>query len=240
LIKKELELLSPAKNLEFGKTAINFGADAVYIGALKFGARKSAGNSIKEIEQLCNYAHKYHSKVFVTLNTILYENELKEVEHMILQIYNAGADALIIQDMGILEMHLPAIELHASTQMHNVDYRKIQFYEKVGFSRVILARELSLNQIKEIRQNTSIELETFIHGAVCVSYSGQCYMSAFIGNRSANRRECAQPCRLKYDLLDYNKNVILKDKHLLSLKDMNRSNSIEDLIEAGIKSFKIE
>ncbi len=238
--KRELELLSPAKNLEFGKIAINFGADAVYIGASDFGARKSAGNSIPDIEKLCLYAHKYHAKVFVTLNTILYEQELKQAEKLISQIYNAGADALIIQDMAILEMSIPPIALHSSTQMHNINLEKIQFYEKLGFTRAILARELSLNQIREIRANTNIELETFVHGAVCVSYSGQCYMSAFMGGRSGNRGECAQPCRLKYDLLDADKKIIEKNKHIMSLKDMNRADFLEDLIVAGIKSFKIE
>lgn len=237
---KKIELLSPAKNIEFGKTAINFGADAVYIGATKFGARTSARNSIDEIEKLCSYAHKFHSKVYVTLNTILFENELIEAEKIITQICEAGADALIIQDMGILEMKLPPIPIHASTQAHNIDYRKINFYDKVGISRVILARELSLDKIKEIKQNTNIQLEAFIHGALCVSYSGQCYMSAYIGNRSGNRGECAQTCRLKYDLLDSDKNMIVKDKHLLSIKDMNRSTHILEMIEAGINSFKIE
>lgn len=237
---KNLELLAPAKNLEYGKIAINFGADAVYIGAPKFGARAVVGNSIQDIEKLCNYAHKFHSKVFVALNTILYENELVEAERIIHQIYNAGADALIIQDMGILEENLPPITLHVSTQAHNIDYKKINFYKKIGFERVIIARELSLSQIQEINQNTNIELEAFVHGALCVSYSGQCYMSAYIGNRSGNRGECAQTCRLKYDLLDANKNIIVKNKHLLSLKDMNRSANILQMIEAGVTSFKIE
>ncbi|MBN2891186.1 MAG: U32 family peptidase [Bacteroidales bacterium] len=235
-----LELLSPAKNLESGKTAINFGADAVYIGAPKFGARAVVGNSIQDIENLCKYAHKFHSKVFVALNTILYEKELAEAEKIIHQIYNSGADALIIQDIGILEMDLPPIPLHASTQAHNIDFRKINFYEKTGFTRAILARELSLHQIAEIRNNTHIELEAFIHGALCVSYSGQCYMSAYIGGRSGNRGECAQTCRLKYDLYDENNKLLAKNKHLLSLKDMNRSANIIDMINAGITSFKIE
>ncbi len=239
-IQKKIELLSPAKNFEFGKKAINFGADAVYIGAPKFGARASAGNSISEIEQLCNYAHKFHSKVYVALNTILYENELIEAEKIISEIYNAGADALIIQDMGILEMSLPPIHIHASTQTHNIDSKKISFFQKIGISRVILARELSIKEISEINQNTNIELEAFIHGALCVSYSGQCYMSAYIGSRSGNRGECAQTCRMKFDLLDSNKQEIVKDKHIMSIKDMNRSASISEMIDAGISSLKIE
>ncbi len=238
--KREIELLSPAKNYEQGVSAINFGADAVYIGAPKFSARISAGNSIEDIEKLCNYAHKFNAKVYVALNTILYENELNEAEKIIYEIYEAGADALIIQDFGILEMNLPPIPLHASTQTHNTEIEKIKFLEKVGFSRVILARELSLTEIKHINSETNIELECFVHGALCVSYSGQCYMSAFLGNRSGNRGECAQACRLKYELLDENKKIITKDKHILSLKDMNRSMSLKDMIEAGISSFKIE
>lgn len=237
---KKLELLSPAKNLDYGITAINFGADAVYIGAPKFGARSTVGNSIQDIEKLCNYAHKFNAKVFVALNTILYENELSEAEKLIHQIYNSGADALIIQDMGILEMNLPPIPLHSSTQAHNFNAEKVSFLEKVGFKRAILARELSLDQIKDIKSKTNIELEAFVHGALCVSYSGQCYMSAYIGGRSGNRGKCAQPCRLKYDLYDSNNKLIGKNKHWLSIKDMNRSNYIADMAEARIVSFKIE
>lgn len=236
----KIELLSPAKNIEYGKTAINFGADAIYIGSPKFGARSSAGNSITDIEKLCKYAHKFNAKVFVALNTILYENELLEAEKIIHQIYNAGADALIIQDMGILEMNLPPIFLHASTQAHNFDGNKVAFLEKIGFKRAILARELSLDQIKHIKSATNIELEAFVHGALCVSYSGQCYLSSYIGGRSGNRGECAQPCRLKYDLYDKNNKLIGADKHWLSIKDMNRANFISDMAEAGIISFKIE
>jgi putative protease len=239
-IIKNIELLSPAKNSEYGKIAINFGADAVYIGAPKFSARSSAGNSIQDIEKLCNYAHKFHSKVYVALNTILYESELAETEKLISEIYSSGADALIIQDMGILEMSLPNIPLHASTQTHNTKIEKVNFLENIGFSRVVLARELSLNQINEIKSKTNIDLEVFVHGALCVSYSGQCYMSNYLGGRSGNRGECAQPCRLAYDLFDKNNNILLKNKHLLSLKDMNRADYLANLIDSGVTSFKIE
>ncbi|HBG69339.1 MAG: hypothetical protein A2W93_16210 [Bacteroidetes bacterium GWF2_43_63] len=235
-----IELLSPARDAEHGMAAINFGADAVYIGAPKFGARAAAGNSIGDIEKLCVYAHRFHAKVYVALNTILYDDELAEAEKLIHDIYNAGADALIVQDMGILEMDLPPIALHASTQTHNYDVRRIQFLQDVGFTRVILARELSLKQIGEIKSKTQIELEAFVHGALCVSFSGQCYMSAFHGHRSGNRGECAQPCRLKYDILDSAKNILEANTHALSLRDMNRSAHIEEMIRAGVSTFKIE
>lgn len=234
------ELLSPAKNLECGLAAINHGADAVYIGASQFSARAAAGNSIQDIEQLCKYAHKFRSKVFVTLNTVLTDNELEEAEKLIGQIYEAGADALIVQDMGILKLDLPPITLHASTQTDNRDIEKVRFLQDAGFSRVVLARELSLNQIKNIAANTDVELEAFIHGALCVSYSGQCYISQAMCGRSANRGACAQFCRLHYDLLDNEGNVLVKNKHLLSLKDLNLSAYLKDLIEAGVTSFKIE
>jgi len=237
---KQLELLSPAKNSDYGKIAINFGADAVYIGAPKFSARASAGNSLHDIEQLAKYAHKFHAKVYVALNTILYENELEETEKLINQIYQAGVDALIVQDLGILEMKLPPIALHASTQAHNTHALKVNFLEKVGFSRVVLARELSENQIIEIKKETTAELEVFVHGALCVSYSGQCYISHYLGRRSGNRGECAQACRLPFDLIDKTGKTMLKNKHLLSLKDMNRADYLYDLIQAGVTSFKIE
>ena len=235
-----IELLSPARDAEHGMSAINFGADAVYIGAPKFGARAAAGNSTADIETLCNYAHRFHAKVYVALNTILYDDELAEAEKLIHDIYNAGADALIVQDMGILEMDLPPIALHASTQTHNYDVRRIKFLQEVGFSRVILARELSLKQIAEIRSQTNIELEAFVHGALCVSFSGQCYMSAFHGHRSGNRGECAQPCRLKYDILDDKRNIIESNTHALSLRDMNRSAHLGEMMAAGVTTFKIE
>jgi len=236
----KIELLAPAKNLETGIAAINYGADAVYIGAPKFGARAAAGNTIEDIAELIDYAHRYWAKVFITMNTILYDNELKEAEELIHQLYELGADALIVQDMGILEMNLPPIELHASTQTHNYDLERIQFLEKVGFKRIILARELSLDQIKNIRKHTNVELEYFVHGALCVSLSGQCYFSHAVGGRSANRGECSQACRMKYDLVDEEGKVIAKDKHLLSLKDLNLSDHLEEVIESGICSLKIE
>lgn len=235
-----IELLAPAKDLESGMAAINYGADAVYIGANKFGARAAAGNSIQDIEALTKYTHKYDAKTFVTLNTILFDNELEQAQQLIRQIYEAGADALIIQDMGILEMDLPPIPLHASTQTHNYDLERIKFLDKVGFDRLILARELSLDQIQEIKANTKTELEYFVHGALCVSFSGQCYFSQAITGRSANRGECAQMCRHPYDLVDANNDVILKNKHLLSLKDLNNSDYIQEIIDAGITSLKIE
>lgn len=237
---KKIELLAPAKNLETGIAAINYGADAVYIGAPKFGARSAAGNTLEDIGKLIQYAHQYWAKVFITMNTILYNHELKEAEQLIHKLYELGADALIVQDMGVLEMDLPPIELHASTQTHNYDLDRIQFLEKVGFKRIILARELSLEEIKHIRKHTTVELEYFVHGALCVSLSGQCYFSHAIGGRSANRGECSQACRMKYDLVDDEGKVIAKDKHLLSLKDLNLSNHLEEIVDAGICSLKIE
>ena len=238
--QRAIELLSPAKNLSCGIDAINHGADAVYIGAPLFSARAAAGNSIEEIESLCNYAHKYFARVYVALNTILKEEELAEAEQLIHKLYNAGADALIIQDMGILEMNLPPIALHASTQMDNRTPEKVSFLEKTGFTQVVLARELSLDQIARISKSTSVSLEAFVHGSLCVSYSGQCYASQALTGRSANRGECAQICRLPFTLKDAEGKEICKEKHLLSLKDLNLSSYLEQLIDAGISSLKIE
>jgi putative protease len=237
---KSIELLSPAKNSDYGIAAINHGADAVYIGYSSFGARKAAGNSLTDIESLIRYAHIFHSRVYITLNTILFDNELVEVEKLIWQFYQMGADAIIIQDMGILEMNLPPIAIHASTQANNTTVDKIKFLEEVGFTRVILARELSIKQILDIRNSSRIELEAFIHGALCVCYSGQCYFSQVLTGRSANRGECAQPCRSQYDLVDNSGKILAKSKHLLSLKDLNQSENIEALINAGVGSLKIE
>ncbi len=238
---KTIELLSPAKNLECGLAAINHGADALYIGASKFGARAAAGNSIQDIAELAKYAHKYNARVYTALNTILYDNELDEAQKLIWQLYEAGADALIVQDMGILQMDLPPIALHASTQTDNRSVEKVKFLQDVGFSQVVLARELSLQQIKEISSQTTVPLEFFVHGALCVCYSGQCYISAALsGGRSANRGECAQYCRLPYDLFDEEGNLLQRKKHLLSLKDMNLSDHIQDLLDAGVSSLKIE
>jgi len=239
-LSRKIELLAPAKNYELGKYAINFGADAIYIGAPSFSARASASNSVNDIEKLSLYAHKFEAKVYVALNTILYENELVKAEKLIWQLYNSGIDALIIQDLGILEMDLPPIPLHASTQTHNTDIKKIHFLQNTGFERVVLARELSLDQIAEIKNTTQIELEAFIHGALCVSYSGQCYISHYLGGRSGNRGECAQACRLPFDLVDAKGDILLKNKHLLSLKDMNRADYLTQMVDAGVCSFKIE
>lgn len=238
--KQSIELLAPAKNVDFGIQAINHGADATYIGAPSFGARAAASNTIADIEKLITHAHLYHARVYIALNTILCNSELTEAEKLIHTLYQAGVDGLIIQDMGILELNLPPIPLIASTQTHNTTVEKVQFLEKVGFKRVILARELSLIEIKDICNNTNVELESFVHGALCVSYSGQCYMSQTVCSRSGNRGVCAQPCRSTYDLIDANGEKIVSNKHLLSLKDLNLSENIEDMLDAGITSFKIE
>ena len=235
-----MELLSPARNAETGIIAINSGADAVYIGATDFGARKAASNSVADIERLCRHAHLYGAKVYVTLNTILYDNELSMAQKLIRDLYNVGIDALIVQDLGILKMDIPPIELHASTQMHNYDLRRIKFLDEIGFKRIVLARECSLQQIREIRQQVNAEIECFGHGALCVSMSGQCYMSARLGGRSANRGECAQACRMKYSLANDKGKVLVNDGYLLSLKDFATYNKIGEMIDAGVDSFKIE
>ncbi len=240
LVKQKLELLAPAQNLSVAKCAILSGADAIYIGANSFGARKQAGNSLDDIKELVVFAHKYNVKIYVTVNTILNDNELLIVQKLIQNLYEIGVDAIIIQDMGILELDLPPIEIHASTQCNIRTKEKVEFFEKIGIKRAILARELSVKQIEEIRKNTNIELETFIHGALCVSYSGNCYMSASIGSRSANRGDCAQACRKKYSLINDKGKVLVKDKYLLSLKDFCAEKYLDDLIKAGVKSFKIE
>ena len=237
---KKIELLSPAKNLEVGLAAINHGADAVYIGGPSFGAREKVGNSIEDIEKLCNHAAIFDAKVYVTLNTLLFDNELEQARKIAWDCYNAGVDALIVQDMSLLMMDMPPIALHASTQCNNTTAEKVKFLEDVGFKQVVLARELTINEIKEIRSKTTVPLEFFVHGALCVSYSGQCYLSHVIGHRSANRGACAQPCRLKWNLEDENGNVLIANRHLLSLRDMNNSKNLEELIDAGITSFKIE
>ncbi|MBI5416402.1 U32 family peptidase [Candidatus Poribacteria bacterium] len=236
----KIELLAPAKNLEIGIAAINSGADAVYISPEKFGARENAGNSIHDIAKLVSYAHKFYVRVYAALNTIFHDKELKEVERLINQLYEIGVDALIIQDVGLLELDLPDIPFFASTQMNNDTSLKVRFLEQIGFKRAILARELTLSEIKDIHTKTTIELECFIHGALCVSYSGQCYLSYAIGGRSGNRGNCAQPCRRQYSLCDSNKKTIIKNRYLLSLRDLNRSNYLKELINAGITSFKIE
>lgn len=241
---KMIELLAPAKDKKTAFAAIDSGCDALYIGASNFGARKKVPNSLEDIKEIVNYAHKFYVRVHVTVNTILTDKELVQAKNLIQQLYDIGVDAIIVQDMGIFELakqgKLPPIELHASTQCDNRTLEKAKFFDNLGVSRIILARELSVEKIKEICQNTKAEIETFIHGALCVSYSGQCYLSHFIGGRSANRGECAQACRKKYSLSDEKGNIIAKDKYLLSLKDFNASEHIEELINAGVKSFKIE
>ena len=235
-----IELLAPAKDLELGKAAINCGADAVYIGADRFGAREAAGNSLEDIRSLVAYAHRYWARVYVTLNTLLRDEELPQAEALIRAVYEAGVDAVIIQDTGLLELDLPPIPLFASTQMHNHTPARVAFLEKVGIQRAILARELTLDQIRAIRAATHIELETFVHGALCVSYSGQCYLSCALGGRSGNRGQCAQPCRKTYNLLDRSGRMVVENRHLLSLRDLNLSGDLGPLLEAGVTSFKIE
>ena len=237
---KKIELLSPAKNLEVGIAAINHGADAVYIGGPSFGAREKVGNSIEDIEVLCKHAALFDAKVYVTMNTLLYDSELEDARKLAYDCWNAGVDALIVQDMALLNMDMPPIALHASTQCHNIEAEKVKFLEDVGFSQVVLARELSIEQIKDIRSKTTIPLEYFVHGALCVSYSGQCYLSHVIGGRSANRGACAQPCRLSWNLENAEGKRLISNRHLLSLRDLNNSKNIEELIDAGITSFKIE
>ena len=237
---KKIELLSPAKNLEVGIAAINHGADAVYIGGPSFGAREKVGNSIEDIEALCKHAALFDAKVYVTMNTLLYDSELEDARKLAYDCWNAGVDALIVQDMALLNMDMPPIALHASTQCHNIEAEKVKFLEDVGFSQVVLARELSIDEIKDIRSKTTVPLEYFIHGALCVSYSGQCYLSHVIGGRSANRGACAQPCRLAWNLENKDGKRLISNRHLLSLRDLNNSKNIEELIDAGITSFKIE
>ena len=239
--QRPIELLAPAKNLECGIEAVNHGADAVYIGAPRFGARAAAGNSIEDIKALVEHAHLYNARIYVTVNTILHDEELPETEKMIWELYRAGVDALIIQDMGITRLNLPPIALHASTQMDNRTPEKVKFLSDIGFRQVVLARELSLDEIRKIHDACpETLLEVFIHGALCVSYSGQCYVSQACYGRSANRGECAQFCRLAFDLVDSNGKTIEQNKHLLSLKDMNQSDNLEALLDAGATSLKIE
>ena len=236
----KIELLSPARNLECGIEAIRHGADAVYIGAPRFGARAAAGNSIDDLHRLAGYAHRFGAKVYVTLNTIIYDDELDEVEKLVWELYRIGVDALIVQDMALLTMNLPPIALHASTQTDNRTPEKVKALYEAGFSQVVLARELSLAGIGEIHRACPVPLEAFVHGALCVSYSGQCYASQACFGRSANRGECAQFCRLPFTLEDADGRVIERDRHLLSLKDMNRMAHLEEMMDAGVCSFKIE
>ncbi len=238
---RPIELLSPAKNLECGLAAVDHGADAVYIGAPRFGARAAAGNSPEDIARLVEYAHVYGVRIYVTVNTILKDEELAETERLVHDLYRIGVDALIVQDMGITRLHLPPIPLHASTQMDNRTPEKVRFLAEAGFRQVVLARELSLQEIRHIHEACpQTLLEVFVHGALCVSYSGQCYASQACFGRSANRGECAQFCRLPFSLVDADGKTMVRDKHLLSLKDLNQSDRLEQLLDAGASSLKIE
>lgn len=235
-----IELLAPAKNAEVAIEAVKHGADAVYMGASGFGARASACNSVEDIAKVADFAHRYLAKVYVTVNTIIYNNELREVERLIRRLYKAGVDALIVQDMGILRLDIPPIALHASTQCDIRTPEKARFLQDVGFSQLVLPREFTLDEIRAVRNSVDVPLEAFVHGALCVSYSGDCHASVLSTGRSANRGECAQICRLPYDLYDGTGECLMSGRHLLSLRDMNRSGMIAEMLDAGISSFKIE
>ncbi len=240
----KVELLAPAPTADLGIMAINAGADAVYIGPPRFGARARAGNTLESIAELASHAHLFGARVYATLNTLLYDEEIDDAQTLAWELYHCGVDALIVQDMAWARMKVPPLPLHASTQTDNRSRSKIQFLQDCGFPRAILARELSLEQIRSIRQSTSLELEAFVHGALCVSYSGQCYLSQYlgaqVGGRSANRGACAQPCRLPYTLSRASGEVLVRNRHLLSLRDLNQSPNIEELLSAGVCSLKIE
>jgi len=239
-MRKKVEILAPAKNLFQGMAAINAGADAVYIGAPQFGARSNATNSLEDIAEMVKYAHLFKAQVFVVINTILYDNELDLCRKLIYQLYEIGVDALIVQDMAIMEMDLPPIVIHASTQANNRDPKHVKFLKDAGMKRVVLARELNLDQVREISEASDVELEFFVSGALCVSFSGNCYMSVANGERSANRGSCAQNCRLPYQLIDGKGKTLIANSHLLSIKDLDLSEQLPNLIEAGVTSFKIE
>lgn len=235
---KFLELLAPARNMDIGIAAIDCGADAVYIAGPAFGARQAAGNSMEDIRRLTEYAHRFGARIFLTLNTILFDNELAEAERLLAEAKDAGVDAIIAQDLAVWE--LTDLPVHASTQCAIRTPEKARLYEGIGASRLVLEREMSLDQIRAIRSSVDCELEFFVHGALCVCYSGQCYMSERIAGRSANRGECIQACRSLYDLVDKDGNVLVRNKALLSLKDYNLKDRLQDLADAGICSFKIE
>ena len=236
-----IELLSPARDLACGIAAIDHGADAVYIGAARFGARAAAGNSTDDIAKLCDYAHRFGVKIYATINTLLYENEREEARRLAWDLYQAGVDALIVQDPVMLNLDLPPIPLHASTQMDNRTAEKVLKLKELGFNQIVLARELTLEEISSIHKAApDVTLEAFVHGALCVSYSGRCYASEYCFGRSANRGECAQFCRLPFSLMDAEGHTLVKDKYLLSLRDMNRIQRIEEMMDAGVRSFKIE
>ncbi len=243
MLNHQIELLAPARDADIGIAAIHHGADAVYIGAPAFGARASASNSLRDIERLCKEAHRFNSRIFITLNTILRDDELEPARQMAWDVYNAGADVLIVQDMGLLEIDLPPIQLHASTQTDIRTPEKARFLQDAGFSQIVLARELTLPQIKEIHDAIDVDrckLEFFVHGALCVAYSGQCFISHAHTGRSANRGDCSQACRLPYHVTDAQGRFIAHDKHVLSMKDNNQSENLAALVDAGVRSFKIE
>ncbi len=235
-----MELLAPAANAEVAMAAIDAGADAVYMGGPAFGARVRAGNSLQDLERVVRYAHRYAARCFLTLNTLIYEEQMPQALRLAQQAYDMGVDALLIQDMGLIEAGLPPIELHASTQCHITTPEKARFLESVGFKRLVLGRELSLREIKNIADSVQAEIETFVHGALCVSYSGQCYMSCYMNGRSGNRGECAQSCRLPYDLQNEKGQVLQQGRYLLSMKDLNADRFMEDLVDAGVNCLKIE
>lgn len=237
---RKIELLSPARDAGCAIEAIRHGADAVYMGGPAFGARAAAGNAVDDIARVCDYAHLFGARVYVTMNTILRDDELREAERVAHAVWRAGADALIVQDMAFLRLDLPPVALHASTQMDNRTPEKARMLEAAGFSQIVLARELSLAGIVEIGRAVDVPLEAFVHGALCVSYSGRCYASQYCFGRSANRGCCAQFCRLGFDLVDADGRCVVRDRHLLSLRDMNRSESLEEMMDAGVSSFKIE
>ncbi|MBD9676128.1 U32 family peptidase [Pseudomonas sp. PDM18] len=240
LPKHHLELLSPARDVSIAREAILHGADAVYIGGPSFGARHNACNEVSDIAQLVEFAHRYHARVFTTINTILHDNELEPARALIHQLYDAGVDALIVQDLGIMELDIPPIELHASTQTDIRTLERAKFLDQAGFSQLVLARELNLAEIRAIADETDAAIEFFIHGALCVAFSGQCNISHAQTGRSANRGDCSQACRLPYTLKDDQGRVVAFEKHLLSMKDNNQSANLSALVDAGVRSFKIE
>ena len=236
----DIELLAPARDADIAIAAIDHGADAVYMGASHHGARADATNSLDDVRRACDYAHMFGARIYATVNTLIYDNELKEVERLVHDLYHIGVDALIVQDLGLLRLDLPPIALHASTQCDLRTPEKARFLEALGFSQLVMARELTLDEITAIRRATTVPLEAFVHGALCVSYSGRCAISQVLKGRSANRGECAQLCRLPYDLVDDQGHTIIENKHLLSLRDMARHDRLEQMMEAGVSSFKIE
>ena len=235
-----IELLAPARDADIAIAAIDHGADAVYMGASHHGARADAANSLDDVRRACDHAHRFGAKIYVTVNTLVYDNELKEVERLTHDLYGIGVDALIVQDLGILRLDLPPIALHASTQCDLRTPDKARFLESLGFSQLVMARELTLEEIGAIRAATTVPLEAFVHGALCVSYSGRCAISQVLKGRSANRGACAQLCRLPYDLTNNKGQVLVEGKHLLSLRDLSLHDRLEQMIAAGVSSFKIE